>query len=306
MERFLPLIQLLYPGAELKTCEALTGGVSAIVHRLDLMLANQEIHKIVVREQGATHSGHPAATEFALLKALAGTGLPVPEPLYFDEHKRLLPHDFLVLTYIEGSTEIPQPMARTSIELAANCLRTIHQTPTQNLPNLPTRNHPLPEAFDYWPLGEEWLALKTYLKTLDQAQFIEAPVLLHGDFWPENLIWRDHGLVGILDWEDAALGDPLSDLAVARLEFRYRYGSPGAANFTTIYVNNNPIEWRRLALWQIYVAAAAQHFMADWGLSQNRESHMRAEALKSIQEAGNALMRNEPSFLGLSSKWRLV
>jgi aminoglycoside phosphotransferase (APT) family kinase protein len=40
-------------------------------------------------------------------------------------------------------------------------------------------------------------------------------VLLHGDFWPGNALWRDGALVAILDWEDAAIGDPLADVANA-------------------------------------------------------------------------------------------
>jgi hypothetical protein len=50
-----------------------------------------------------------------------------------------------------------------------------------------------------------------------------------------------------------------------------------------------------LALWQVYVAAAAQHFMGDWGLAPALEAHMRREALASIQEAGVILMNSAPS-----------
>jgi aminoglycoside phosphotransferase (APT) family kinase protein len=35
--------------------------------------------------------------------------------------------------------------------------------------------------------------------------------LLHGDYWPDNTLWRDGRLVCVIDWEDAALGDPLAD-----------------------------------------------------------------------------------------------
>lgn len=39
------------------------------------------------------------------------------------------------------------------------------------------------------------------------------PALVHGDFWPENMLKRQSRLVGVLDWEAAAIGDASVDLA---------------------------------------------------------------------------------------------
>ncbi|MBK9125349.1 MAG: phosphotransferase [Chloroflexi bacterium] len=39
--------------------------------------------------------------------------------------------------------------------------------------------------------------------------------ILHGDYWIGNLIWEGDQLAGVVDWEDAAFGDPLADLAIA-------------------------------------------------------------------------------------------
>ena len=95
---------------------------------------------------------------------------------------------------------------------------------------------------------------------------------------------------GQLDWEDAAIGDPLSDLACSRLELRYKFGLEGMQAFTETYGSRLPIDWERLALWDVYVASAVQHFMGDWGLLSDREAHMRQITLTSIREAGAALM----------------
>jgi hypothetical protein len=62
--------------------------------------------------------------------------------------------------------------------------------------------------------------------------------------------------------------------------------------FTDAYARHRAVDPWRLALWQVYVAAAAQHFMGRWGLEPAREAHMRAEALASVREAGAALMRS--------------
>ncbi len=59
--------------------------------------------------------------------------------------------------------------------------------------------------------------------------------LLHGDYWPGNILWRDGRLVGVIDWEDAALGDPLADLANSRLEIFWAFGGDVMHDFTRRY-----------------------------------------------------------------------
>ena len=40
------------------------------------------------------------------------------------------------------------------------------------------------------------------------------PVLLHNDLWPSHILWdgETHRPTGVIDWEDARLGDPAFDL----------------------------------------------------------------------------------------------
>ena len=97
-------------------------------------------------------------------------------------------------------------------------------------------------------------------------------------------------VAAILDWEDAAFGDPLSDVACCRVELRYKFGKASMQRFTEAYARDRVVDRERLALWQVYVAAAAQRFMGKWGLAPALEAHMRTEALASIREAGAALM----------------
>ena len=46
-----------------------------------------------------------------------------------------------------------------------------------------------------------------------QAPPAQRLVLLHGDYRLPNLKWQDGEISGVLDWELARVGDPLSDLA---------------------------------------------------------------------------------------------
>ena len=104
------------------------------------------------------------------------------------------------------------------------------------------------------------------------------------------MLWKNDTIVGILDWEDAAIGDPLSDVAACRVELRYKFGVAGMQRLTRAYAQKRAIDAERLALWQVYVAAAADRFMGEWGLDRQLEEHMHTEAQASVEEAGAALI----------------
>ncbi len=293
-DRYAAAVSRLFPGATIAALERLTGGVSADVHRLDLNLADGRTTRVVLRAHGATHSGHGAELEFALLQALHRGGVPVPEPLHVDVSGTLLTDPFLVMAFVDGTSAIPAGEEDPHIDTMAAALTRIHSLPTSDLPALPTRIDPRPEVFDFLPEGAEWAALRACLHSLRDTAYVGPPRLLHGDFWPENLLWRNGAITAILDWEDAALGDPLSDVAAARVELRYKLGTGAMQRFSHAYAGHRALDAQRLALWQVYVAAAAQRYMGEWGLEPAREAHMRAEALASIREAGAVLMSEPP------------
>jgi aminoglycoside phosphotransferase (APT) family kinase protein len=280
-----------FPGARVCKVERLTGGVSADVQRLDLELPAGTARQIVIRAHGRSHRGLAPAIEFQLLQALRKAGVPVPEPLLLDESRALLGDPYLLMAFVEGSTALPEETLDSRLATMGQALAAVHGRLPPGLPDLPARIDPLPELFDYLPAGDEWTSLAAHLESLEGTAYTGPPALLHGDFWPENLLWQNERLAAILDWEDAAIGDPLSDLAAARLELSYRFGREKVARFTAAYRGSNePPDEQRLALWQIYVAAAAQHYMGEWGLPAAREAHMRRTALRSIREGAGTLM----------------
>ncbi|NRA57302.1 MAG: phosphotransferase [Phycisphaerales bacterium] len=282
------VVRRCFPGATLRGVEALTGGVSAQVHRLDLDLPGGESTSVVLRIHGDDPNALTADREFALLRAVCDTGVPVPRPIDVDAGGDLIGRPWVLMPFVDGATELPD--ADRGIEAMADALASINRMGREALPTLPDRCDPLPEAIEFLPEGDEWLALRTWLAMQTGTTYDGTPALLHGDFWPGNLLWRDGAIVAILDWEDAAVGDPLSDVAGACLEIRYDHGVTGAQRFRDAYAAHAPIDDRRLAMWQVYVAAAAQRFMGRWGLEPDREANMRRVALESIREAASTLM----------------
>ena len=279
------LVAEVWPGAALRSARRLTGGVSAQVYALEVAHSSGALAQVVVREHSSVESHYTAELEFLLLRALHSLDLPVPQPILFDAGCTLAANPFVIMTAIPGSSVIPTGEAFEYIDEMASQLFRIHQAPIQNLPTLPSRLDPLPEVFEYLPTAAEWGGLKARLRALTDTGFKGAPCLLHGDYWAQNLLWEQGRITGVLYWEDAAIGDPLSDVAGASVELRYLFGREGMQRFIAAYSALSSVDPTRLALWQVYVAAAAQHFMSTWQLAPEREARMRQQALATLEES---------------------
>ena len=272
----------------------MTGGVSCDVHALELETAEGDCRAVVVRQHRSrewkSRNEHGAETEYQLLRAVRRAGVPVPDPLLLDTSGSLLPRPFLVMEFVDGTPEVPADALEASLDVMGAALANVHAVPAQDLPALPARIDPLPEVFDYLADTPATSALREYLSRCTDSSYQSEPVLLHGDYWPGNLLWRDGGLVAILDWEDAALGDPLSDVASCRLELVWKYGPAAMRHFTRSYARERAIDTRRLALWEVYVASAGAHFMGAWSLEPEREAEMRRKAEAFVQDAAAILL----------------
>jgi aminoglycoside phosphotransferase (APT) family kinase protein len=88
--------------------------------------------------------------------------------------------------------------------------------------------------------------------------------LLHGDYWPGNVIWKDGTLTAVLDWEEAAIGDPLADVALSRLDIAWAFGDDAAETFTSCYREQTRIDWRNLAHWELSIALRPMGQLARW------------------------------------------
>lgn len=271
-------------GGKLVGTEPLVGGVSSRVTAVDLAMPDGGTRRVVVREPGVAEwkrSGQQTARrEFEVLEHLHRAGLPAPLPLLLEDQRE---QPFFVMEFVEGDPVLPPNGA----ELMAHVLARIHAVPLESTPPLPEREDPIAGLPDL--LGPDRAELRARLA---ERAIVLTPrrAFLHGDFWPGNVLWRNGEVVALLDWEDAAVGDPLSDVACCRLELRYIVGASGVGAFTRAYAQRSQHAVMELPVWDAYVAAAALASMAQWGLPAEREAHMRREAEASLAEASRALM----------------
>jgi aminoglycoside phosphotransferase (APT) family kinase protein len=284
------LLAALDPELALVGAEPLTGGVSAQVTRIDAISPDGTSHRLVVRQYGTANLRRDpriAAHEFELLTLLRTAGLPVPCPRLADESKTILPGPYLVVDFVDGTTltepgRLTMPLPDFTGQLAA-ALASVHGAGFTRVaaPHLPdirdiatTRMGTRPSHLD---AALDEAAIRAGLAQVWPPSQVNDFVVLHGDYWPGNTLWQRGALVCVIDWEDAAVGDPLADLANARMELTMAFGPAAASDFTRQYRELLPsVDMAALALWDLHAGLRHAGRMTDWGLSPASLQRMQA------------------------------
>ncbi|MCG8349986.1 MAG: phosphotransferase family protein [Chloroflexales bacterium] len=222
---------------EIGALQLVAGGASQETWLLDAVIADGAhagTYRLVLRRPlgGKIYAAAlDLSEEFAVLSAAFAAGAPAPQPLWF--FPDLLDRPALLMTRLDGETigrkivkdpglataraRLPQHMGQA--------LATIHSIDyamhpdLATLPKPPSGQTPAQASIvqletDLDQLGEPHPALEVALRwlRLHEPPPVES-VLIHGDFRIGNMVVNPDGLVGVLDWEFAHLGDPAEDLA---------------------------------------------------------------------------------------------
>jgi aminoglycoside phosphotransferase (APT) family kinase protein len=182
--------------------------------------------------------------EYRVLEGLADTAVPAPEPVLYCADESIFGGPFFAMTALEGS-EIPlgsdpperfqHPAGREA--LAGELIDTLAAIHTVEV-----------ERFD--GVCDRWSAAEQVARTADRLAAVteetgeqfptleavgewlreNAPApgasptsLVHGDYRPGNVLFtgaETPRITGVLDWETAMLGDPLTELGYLLLRWR--------------------------------------------------------------------------------------
>lgn len=296
--KFAQVLHKIDPHSQLLRTWQLQGGVSAQVTALEIARPDSQTQKMVVRQHGSVdlqHNPQIALTEFKLLQFLQSVGMATPKPYFLDQSSEIFATPYLVIEYIEGTTAYTPAQSADLIPQLATHLSKIHHIPYShlNVPFLPFQAHICTTNLSTRPSQiDESLNEGAIRDTLEAAWPFpqqNASVLLHGDFWPGNILWHDGHLAAILDWEDAKIGDPLADLANSRLEILWTFGADAMQNFTAHYQALTPIDYTNLPYWDLYAALRPVFKLATWAADASIEQRMRASHHWFITQAWDKL-----------------
>ena len=242
------------------------GGSSALTLELELRLAHGGTESVVVRRYGERdlrQNPRVAECEFRLLGIAARLGLPAPRPVLLGEADDDWPTPFVVVERVNGETDFAPTDLDEHLRRLADALAAIHGVDPHaaGLAFLPSQADSMAAMLRELPAeAGASLSLRRVSDALRAAWPLPSrnrPALLHGDFWPGNVLWKHCEVAAVIDWEDAKIGDPLSDLANARLELLWAFGWDAMSGFTRMYMDSARVDDTGLLYWDLCAALAA-------------------------------------------------
>ena len=296
--RFARLVERIDPHASLLRVWPLTGGVSAEVTAIEIEHPGRQREKLVVRRHGPVDlAANPnvAADEFALLRVLHEVGLPIPAPRYVDVTGELFGTPCIVIDFVQGTTNFAPTTAVDAAEELATQLARIHAIDLTRwdlsfLPRIRDRYADrLATPRRELDAGLDEGRIRDTLSAVWSLPERNLPALLHGDFWPGNALWVNGNLSAVIDWEDAAIGDPLADLANSRMEMFLMLGPEVMERFTSRYLSLTNLDLRGLPYWELFATLRPIIGLPSWGLDVAELEAMRARLNAFIAQAIKAL-----------------
>jgi aminoglycoside phosphotransferase (APT) family kinase protein len=227
---------VLGSGADVGEPWKLAGGAMHDSWAVDATLSGAR-HELVVRVSPAGRVDHEKTRrEFEVLRVAFARGIRCPEPIALGECAT--GEDYLVMSRVPGDTNPRQlitaeryrPMQGTMLEQLAEDLAKIHRIGPDEVAQAPNMRGPAAgEDALMWhrrAVGEAYRlellnphpAIEWAFRWLDR-QIAELALarsrrcVVHGDFRIGNMLYDEHGLTSILDWEGVHIGEPEEDLA---------------------------------------------------------------------------------------------
>lgn len=225
-------------------------GWDTVVHRLGRELTV----RVPRRELGA----RLLANELRWLPELAPRlPWPVPEPVRVGSPSGLYPWPWSVCRYVPGRPVAAAGLAgEVSGQQLADFLRALHMPAPAHAPSSPHRGVPLAQrddavraALTHVPPTERGVLHELWTAALDLPSHAGAPLWVHGDLHPLNLLAARDRISGVVDFGDLCAGDPATDLAAGwtvldragRRRLRAAYAGP-------------PDRWERGRGWAAFFA----------------------------------------------------
>jgi aminoglycoside phosphotransferase (APT) family kinase protein len=281
--KFAHVVGRMDPDSRLVGARRLPGGVSAEVTLIEVERPDGEIEEMVLRRHGPVdlqQNPNVAEDEYRLLEITGRSGLVTPKPRFLDQKCDIFPTAYVVLEYLVGETEFEPVDVIDYVSQMARHLTYIHEIDCvqQDLTFLRDQTALYAQKFESGPGHRDGATreekTRAALEAVWPLQSNNIPVLLHGDYWPGNVLWENGKLAGIIDWEDAQFGEPLADLANARLELLWAFGEDAMDSFTDAYKSVSTIEFTNLPYWDLCTSLRHTFDIAEFASNQEEADRM--------------------------------
>ncbi|MET9021810.1 phosphotransferase [Actinopolymorpha sp. NPDC004070] len=220
----------------------LTGGLTAAMDRLSVVAGGREFDVVLRRwagDQWQDWGPGLVDREAAGLQALADHGLPVPRLLAADSSSAQTGVPALLMTALPGHPARSPTDIADGVRQIATVLSLVHRVPAERL--AATDPHGFDERTVHGWTPDLGLAKAANEAVAAAQESACPPVLVHGDFQPLNMLWRDRALSGVVDWAMAGSGRRETDVGLCRLGLAVLLGADAAEDFLRWYEHESGI-----------------------------------------------------------------
>jgi aminoglycoside phosphotransferase (APT) family kinase protein len=261
------------PNATRVSARPLLGGVDTATYALRLE-RDGEARDVVVRVYRNWDGEQDAATavrrQHAVLGAVAAVTAAAPRPILADAAGDLIGEPLIVTSWLPGAPQAPTGQDDDAwAEQLAVAMAAVHATPLSGLPSdFPRHGTAAERLARFLARGADvrdplWDKIASALTPLAADVRANPPTLIHGDFWFGNTIWENGHLIGIIDWDGAAIADPARDVAGARNDLALLSGARAADVFLARYERERgPLA--DLAFWDLLTSLPPTRWLAHW------------------------------------------
>lgn len=217
-------------GGEAIQVQPLSGGQSNPTFRV----AAGEGRSYVLRKKPAgpvAASAHAIDREYRVMRALQGSGVPVPRMLAYCDQEAIVGTPFYLMEFLQGRVfmdpALPglEPAERAALyREMGRVIAALHgvDCAAVGLADFGRTGRYVERQIDRWsrqcralsvPLDGAMLRLMDWLPT--HLPPGDETTLVHGDYRLDNLVFHpsEPRVIGVLDWELSTLGHPLADLS---------------------------------------------------------------------------------------------
>jgi aminoglycoside phosphotransferase (APT) family kinase protein len=197
-------------------------------------------------------SAHAVDREYRVIGALRAQGFPVAEPLVYCADESIAGTPFYVMGFVDGRVFWEPQMPNSSLEERTAVYDSMNATiaqlhrldpPTIGLGDFGRGENYVARQVDRWSKQyrasetEKIEAMERLIDWLPRHIPAGGPIrLVHGDYRLDNLIVAHDrpGIVAVLDWELATLGDPLADFSYHLMTWHMPHSESAAGTATLV------------------------------------------------------------------------
>ncbi|OBZ08664.1 phosphotransferase family protein [Bacillus sp. FJAT-26390] len=232
------VIDAVHPQAVVRSIQRLHGGMSSIMHSIVLHVNDDEL-KVVLRQvdnaEWLQEEPDLALHEAESLRLVAQTAVPTPRILAYDVTGDSCGIPAVLMTQLAGTVVLRPPSMESWIDGLAETLAQIHKVEA---------DHFTWTYFTYQDLSTfESPSWSTYTECWDKVVALvkgpqpkAKPSLIHRDYHPANVVWKDGKASGVVDWVNACRGPAGIDVGHCRVDLAQLYDVETADAFLKAYM----------------------------------------------------------------------